>query len=102
MENYCMTEMISLGIHPYYWRSDNTAEVDFLFEDDENRIIPLETKSADHTHAKSFTTYCKKYSPALGFRVSTKNVGDNRKNDTHEIRLPLYLMWKLKGYLGQQ
>ena len=101
-ENYCMTEMISLGIHPYYWRSDNTAEVDFLFEDDENRIIPLETKSADHSHAKSFTTYCKKYSPALGFRVSTKNVGDNQKNDTHEISLPLYLIWKMQRYLGQQ
>lgn len=98
-ENYCMTELIALGIHPYYWRSDNIAEVDFLFEDDENRILPLETKSAANTHAKSFTTYCNKYAPTLGFRMSTKNVGDNQKGKTHEINLPLYLMWDLLRYV---
>ena len=98
-ENYCMTELIALGIVPYYWRSGNSAEVDFLFEDDWNRIIPLETKSADNTRAKSFTAYCKQYKPALGFKVSTKNIGVNQKGETREISLPLYLLWKLKDYI---
>ena len=98
-ENYCMTELIALGIVPYYWRSGNRAEVDFLFEDDWNRIIPLETKSADNTRAKSFTAYCKQYKPALGFKVSTKNIGVNQKGETREISLPLYLLWKLKDYI---
>ncbi len=97
-ENFCMTELITLGIRPYYWRSDNTAEVDFVFEDDANRIIPMEVKSADNTRAKSFATYCKQYRPALGFRISAKNVGDNQKDCTHEISLPLYLLWKLPAY----
>ena len=94
-----MTELIALGIVPYYWRSGNSAEVDFLFEDDWNRIIPLETKSADNTRAKSFIAYCKQYKPALGFKVSTKNIGVNQKGETREISLPLYLLWKLKDYI---
>lgn len=101
-ENYCMTELISLGIKPYYWKSGNSAEVDFLFEDERNRIMPLETKSADNTRAKSFATYCKQYKPELGFKVSTKNVGDNRKAETHEISLPLYLLWKLPLYIAAE
>lgn len=98
-ENYCMTELIASGIKPYYWRSDNSAEVDFIFEDDLNRIIPLEAKSAENTRAKSFAAYCKQYKPELGFKVSTKNVGDNVKGPTHEISLPLYLLWKVNEYI---
>ena len=97
-ENFCMTELISLGIKPYYWRSGNSAEVDFLIEDEMNRIMPLEAKSADNTRAKSFAAYCTHYKPELAFKVSTKNVGDNQKDKTHEINLPLYLLWKLPVY----
>ena len=98
-ENYCMTELIALGIKPYCWHSNNTAEVDFAFEDNINRIIPMEVKSGDNTRAKSFTAYCKQYAPSLGFRVSSKNVGDNEKNGTHEISLPLYMLWRLPMYI---
>ena len=97
-ENYCMLELISHGVRPYYWRSDNSAEVDFIFEDAINRIIPMEAKSADNTRAKSFITYCRQYKPALGFRVSLKNVGENQRDATHEISLPLYLLWKIGNY----
>ena len=61
------------------------------FEDEENRTIPLEAKSADNTRANSFAVYCRQYKPALGIKVSTKNIGDKQKNATHEISLPLYL-----------
>ena len=69
-----------------------------IFEDAINRIIPMEAKSADNTRAKSFITYCRKYKPALGFRVSLKNVGENQRDATHEISLPLYLLWKIGNY----
>ena len=75
-ENYCMTEMISLNLKPYYWKNGNSAEVDFLFEDEMNRIIPLETKSADNTRAKSFHLFCKQYSPAKAFLVSSELLGN--------------------------
>ena len=85
----------------WYWRSGNSAEVDFIFEDDINRIIPAEVKAADHTRAKSFVTYCKQYRPQLGLRISGKNVGDNDKQGTHEINLPLFLLWRLQAYLSE-
>ena len=39
-ENFVLTELKTLGIVPYFWRSGNTAELDFLFEY-EDRIIPV-------------------------------------------------------------
>ena len=97
-ENYCMQELIAQNIDPYYWHSGNTSEVNFLFESGD-QIIPMETKSADNTKAKSFMNYLKKYEPAVGFRVSTKNIGENQKGKTHEISLPLYLLWRIKEYM---
>jgi len=58
----------------------------------------MEAKSADNTRAKSFITYCRQYKPALVFRVSLKNVGENQRDATHEISLPLYLLWKIDWY----
>ena len=46
----------------YYWRSGNSAELDFIFEDISG-LIPVEVKAADNTQAKSFKQFCKKYSP---------------------------------------
>lgn len=99
-KNYCMTQLVVSGIKPYYWRNSNNSEVDFIFEDELNRILPMEVKSAEHTRAKSFTAYCKRYSPVKGFRISGRNVGCNKKNNTLEINLPLYLLWRLPAYLA--
>lgn len=98
-ENYVLTELISQGIHPYFWRSGNTAELDFVFENDD-RIIPVEAKAEIHTRAKSYRQYCLRYSPKLGFRVSMKNVAENTENGTRTYSLPLYLLWRLPEYLG--
>lgn len=63
-ENFVLTELKTLGIVPYFWRSGNTAELDFLFEY-EDRIIPVEAKADIHTRAKSYRQFCKKYGPSL-------------------------------------
>lgn len=97
-ENYVLTELLTLGIKPYFWRSGNLAEVDFLFED-EGRIIPLEAKAEDNTRAKSYREFCKRYQPEIGFRVSLKNVGESHQDATKTLSLPLYLIWKLLNYL---
>ncbi len=99
-ENYVMTELIYQEIHPYFWRSGNTAELDFLFEY-EDKIIPAEAKAQIHTRAKSYQEYCKKYKPGLGFKISMKNVGDNMTGDTKTISLPLYMIWMIKRYLNE-
>ena len=97
-ENYVLTELIKLKIAPYFWRSGNTAELDFLFED-KNQIIPVEAKAEIHTRAKSYSLFCKKYQPLIGFKMSMKNIGINIDGDTETVSLPLYLLWNLKSYL---
>ena len=57
-ENFVLTELKSQGIVPYFWRSGNTAELDFLFEHDD-RIIPVEAKADIHTRRKSYRLFCK-------------------------------------------
>ena len=97
-ENYVLTELIKLKIIPYFWRSGNTAELDFLFED-KNRLVPVEAKAEIHTRAKSYSLFCKKYHPQMGFKMSMKNIGINNDGDTETVSLPLYLLWNLKSYL---
>ena len=98
-ENYVLTELLSQNLAPYFWRSGNTAELDFLFESDD-RIIPVEAKAAFHTRAKSYRLYCKKYNPKLGFRFSVKNIGENLVEQTKTYSVPLYMAWALDKFLS--
>ena len=97
-ENYVLTELLAAGKEPYFWRSGNTAEVDFIFEKD-GEIIPVEVKSADNTQAKSFRLFCKKIEPRIGFKLSLKNIAENPCEKTIMINLPLYLGWNIDPYI---
>ena len=97
-ENFVLNELIKQDIHSYFWKSGNTAEVDFVFEN-EDKIIPVESKADIHTRAKSYREYCKKYKPEIGFKFSMKNVGDHEVEGTKTYSIPLYLIWRLKKYL---
>ena len=94
VENYVLNELVQLNKNPYFWRSGNSAELDFLIEEQGN-IIPIEVKSATNTQAKSYRQFCKKYQPKLGYKLSLKNIGKNACEQTETISLPLYLLWKL-------
>lgn len=74
-ENYVCFALNASGHSPYYWESKGTAEVDFLIQDQEGNIIPIEVKAADHVRAKSLQQYMKKYNPIYGIRISGKNFG---------------------------
>ena len=93
-ENYVLNEFISNGIVPYFWRSGNTAEIDFIYEN-KGQIIPVEVKSADNTQAKSYRQFCKKYKPKRGYKLSEKNVGVNMSDETETYSLPLYMSWRV-------
>ena len=97
-ENYVLNELRSQGESVYFWRSGNTAEVDILTES-QGQIIPMEVKSADNVQAKSYRLFCKKYSPAVGFKFSMKNAGENLCEKTRTISLPLWMVWNWKEYL---
>ncbi len=98
-ENYVMTQLKSLGFTPYYWKSENTAELDFMI-DAEGLLTPIEVKSADNTKAKSLQIFCKRYKPQIAFKISLKNVGDNDFDGTRLWSLPLYAIYRLPEYLN--
>ncbi len=94
VENYVLNELIAQRKRPYFWRSGNSAELDFLFEE-EGSIFPVEVKAATNTRAKSYRQFCKKYQPGKGYKLSLKNLAVNDCEGTVTLSLPLYLVWKL-------
>ena len=53
-----------------YWTNErNTAEVDFIIQD-EGAIIPIEVKSGENPRSKSFRLFCDKFKPAKALRTS--------------------------------
>ena len=96
-ENYVLNELRSIGKQPFFWRSGNTAEVDFVYED-EGEFIPVEVKAADNTQAKSYKQFCEKYKPKRGAKLSEKNIAENLCDTTITYSIPLYLGWNLDYY----
>ena len=74
-ENYVAFCLTANGYEPYYWESNGQAEVDFLIQDKNGNIIPIEVKAADNVRAKSLNQFIKKYNPPYAIRVSSKNFG---------------------------
>ena len=96
-ENYVMNELINQKKTPYYWKSGNTAELDFIYESNGN-VVPVEVKAATNTQAKSYRQFSKKYKPEVGFKASLKNIASNMINETNTISIPLYLLWNIDHY----
>lgn len=89
-ENYVAQELWAKGITPYYWASDNQAEVDFVIQI-RDLVIPLEVKSADNVRARSLGIYKNKFAPEYSVRVSARNIGF--ENGIKSI--PLYALFAL-------
>lgn len=93
-ENYVMNELVKQGLHPYFWRSENKAELDFLIEI-KNELMPVEVKAEERTKAKSYGVFCKRFSPKKGFVLSQKNIAVTNDGQTETLHLPLYLCGKM-------
>lgn len=97
-ENYVLCELLSQGKKPYFWRSGNTAEVDFIYESALG-VVPVEVKAATNTQAKSYKQFCGKYNVRNGVKLSLKNIALNDDNGIRNISLPLYLTWNIDHYV---
>lgn len=73
----------------FYWESNGKAEIDFVMQDKEGNIIPVEVKSGEHTKAKSLGVFCSKYQCDYSIRISGKNFGF--ENGIKAV--PLYAVW---------
>lgn len=90
-ENYVLTELVNLLEDvPYYWKSGNTAEVDFVSQFGD-KIVPIEVKASTNVRARSLAVYREKYNPEISVRTSLMNF----KKDNGLLNIPLYLVWTL-------
>ena len=92
-EQYVLQELVANGITPFYWRSNGTAEVDFVFRY-ESDIFPLEVKAEENLQSKSLKLYSERFSPAVCLRTSMR---DYRK-ESWMVNIPLYAIGT--GFLG--
>ena len=91
-ENYVMQELTANGFTPYYWGVHRKAEVDFLVQNKEGSVIPIEVKSADNVMAKGLREYVKQFYPKYSIRISSKNFGF----DNGIKSVPLYAVWCIR------
>lgn len=89
-ENYVARELSAKGIIPFYWASENKAEVDFVIQKEDN-VIPIEVKSSDNVRARSLKIYTDKYKPEFSIKFSTKNFGLQNGIKT----IPLYAVFTI-------
>jgi predicted AAA+ superfamily ATPase len=93
-ESYVAGQLASAGIPLFYWRSENTAEVDFLIDIPQG-IAPLEVKSGENKRSASMTVYRDRFAPKTMFRISERNFGANNGI----VSLPLYAVHLLPRLL---
>ncbi|MCL2735757.1 MAG: AAA family ATPase [Propionibacteriaceae bacterium] len=92
IENYVLTSILATAdTQPYFWRSENTAEIDFLLQVG-SEIIPIDAKSGTNTRSKSMSVYANRYSPAHTLKLSMK--------PTLNGNLPLYAACSIGQYLS--
>ena len=78
----------------YYWTAEGSAkaEVDFIVQDEEKYIIPIEVKSGTAKHARSITEYCRKFNPEKSVLTSLDEMSPRI--------IPLYAFWKFKEWIN--
>lgn len=94
VENFVANQLVCNGFDLYYYRSNNTSEVDFLLYT-KNGIIPVEVKAENATQSKSLKLYIEKFKPKYAIRISTKDFGYDPKTNIKSI--PLYATFLIKG-----
>jgi len=97
-EQYVLSELAGKDFirNIYYWTSEATAEVDFVFADNKD-IYPVEVKAGENLQSRSLRVYRDRYHPRLAIRTSLSNL----RVDDGLLNIPLYLLFNIQGYLEQ-
>ena len=75
IENYVCSALVSNGFSPFYREDNGKNELDFVIQDEEGNVVPIEVKSSTNVKARSLMTFMKKYDSKYGIRISMKNFG---------------------------
>ena len=97
-EQYVLSELVGKSFmrNIYYWTSEATAEVDFVFADNKD-IYPVEVKASENLQARSLKVYRERYHPRLAIRTSLSNL----RVDDGLLNVPLYTLFNIQSYLEE-
>jgi len=73
-ENFVAQQFTAKSIPLFYWKSEDTAEVDFVLQIGMD-IIPVEVKKGVRTRSTSLAMFTKKYNSPYSIRISQKHFG---------------------------
>ncbi|WP_165174047.1 ATP-binding protein [Adlercreutzia sp. ZJ242] len=105
-ENSVMQALASNDLQTFYWTPPASwgmrGELDFLLQDDQGRVIPLEVKSARNVRAKTLGAFMERSGAPYAIILSQSNFGRKAEDEGRgtEIReLPLYAAFCIgEGY----
>ena len=72
----------------YFWTSEATAKVDFVFEDD-GEIIPVDVQTNIRTKAQNLKVFHQKYNNRMTIRISLESLSFYKG----KLNIPLYGLW---------
>lgn len=85
-EQYVMQQLL-LRYEPYYFsKSKSTLEIDFLIEDDEDNVVPIEVKAETNVKAKSLRLFVQDNHSKEAYRISMNDY----KPEEWLVNIPLY------------
>jgi predicted AAA+ superfamily ATPase len=89
-EQFVSQELSTNGVDPiYYWSNQNSkSEIDFLSQDYDGNVVPIEVKSGLNLRAKSLKAYQDKFNPKYSIRLSEADFKIDKANKI--VDLPLY------------
>ena len=90
-ENFVAQDFTNKRIPLYYWKSGESAEVDFIVQSGID-IIPIEVKKSRRNRAISLSNFVKQYNCPYSIKISQKNFGF--ENNIRSI--PFYALFCLK------
>lgn len=72
----------------YYFSPDSHLEIDFVIQNEDDEIIPIEVKAEENLKAKSLRTYCDKYKSEKAIRTSLSDY----RQESWMTNVPLYVI----------
>ena len=78
-----LNEEFSINYYPF---ENGRYELDFIIQNEDNELIPIEVKSGKNLTAKSFKYFCEEHKPAKAIRTSLTGY----KQESWLTNLPLY------------
>lgn len=98
-ENFVMQQLHAAGHKTFYWMPDEDSsrgEVDFVYQDERARVIPIEVKSGRNVRARSLRKLMSQGRSPYCVRLSEQNFSSSTDEDGRELRaVPLYAAFAL-------